>query len=63
MGYNTTMPKRVTYDVDEIVAVLNAKKSWRAVDKHFNKGNGVIKTWLNKNGIVIEEQHKFILKK
>jgi hypothetical protein len=63
MGYNTTMPKRVIYDVNEIIAVLNDTKSWRAVDKHFNKGNGVVKTWLRKNGIVIEEHHKFTLKK
>jgi transposase len=57
------MPKRVKYDVKEIIAVLNDTKSWRAVDKHFNKGNGVVKTWLRKNGIVIEETHIFRLKK
>lgn len=59
MMYNTTMPKRVNYNVDEIMKVLNETKSWRAVDSHFNRGNGVVKTWCKKNNIKIKEVHYF----
>lgn len=53
------MSKRIEYDIDEILAILNQTKSWRAVDKHFKKGNGVVKSWLNNRNIEFEEVHYF----
>lgn len=56
------MVKKVDYDIQEILAILNQTKSWRAVDKHFGKGNAVIKSWCKKRGIEFEEYHYFKLK-
>lgn len=53
------MPKRVTYNIDEILKVLNKTKSWRAVDRHYGKGHNTVKNWLSRNGVKIKEFHFF----
>lgn len=61
--YYSYMPKRVNYPIDEILDILNKTKSWRAVDKHFNRGHNVIKKWCINNDIKIIKRHFYELQK
>jgi len=47
------MPKRVTYDVEKIVTLLNEGKNWAQIDKEFGKSEGNTAKWLKKNGVKI----------
>lgn len=47
------MPKRVKYDINQIILWLDLELSWREVNRRHGKSSGTIEKWLKKNNISI----------